>query len=160
MIKKSLKGFTIIELIITLTLMMILIGLTFINITPLPARSSQVSAKDLLISDIKSQQVKAMAGDGAGGMASQPHGVHFEEGRYTLFKGESFLQEDPANFVVELPEGTGFTNITFPEGNLIFSKGSGEVAGYVLGNDNVTLAGSQGIDPLPIRINKYGVLYE
>ncbi len=144
-------GFTFPELIVSLAILGIIFVMVTINISPLPANVTQTSATDKLINNIRSQQTLAMSD-------ALAYGIHFEEGSYTLFKGNVYIPGGPDNFIINLDEGTYIYNVTFP-GNLIFSAGSGDVQNYIAGSDSLTL-GSQITDKVTvIKINKYGANY-
>lgn len=132
------NGFTVVELMLSIGILAILFALTTINLGRLPSSSAQSAAFDVLISDIRSQQTQAMAGN-------TDFGIHFDSTSYTL---------TPSNFVVEMDPGISFSNVAFPGGNLNFSAGSGEaVPGtFSIFNDQIN-------QTTVVNINKYGATY-
>lgn len=132
------KGFTVIELMVSMGILAILFALTMINLGRLPSSSSQAATIDVLTSDIRSQQTESMAGN----LVS---GIHFGTTSYTL---------TPSNFVVNLDPGLSFTDISFPGENLNFSAGSGETTAgsFSIVNDQIN-------QTKVININKYGATY-
>jgi type II secretory pathway pseudopilin PulG len=153
------QGFTIIELMVSMGILMVLFALTTVNITRLPSATSQSAQLDILMSDIKHQQTLAMAGSTGGGIVSEIFGVHFEETTYTLFRGVSFSSTDPYNFTVELDPTLTFTNVTWPAGNIFFEKGSGDVIGYSENGDSFSITNSITGDVREVRLNRYGASY-
>jgi len=51
-----------------------------------------------------------------------------------------------------------FTNITFAGGNLVFANGSGEVVGFALGQNSLTVTNSAGGNSTNLTINQYGAI--
>jgi prepilin-type N-terminal cleavage/methylation domain-containing protein len=145
------KGFTVVELMVSMGILAILFALTVINLGRLPQTTSQSGVIDTLISDIRAQQTQAMS-------TNSSFGIHFESGSYTLFSGNSYIQGDSANFIVTLDPGLTFTT-TFPGSAMIFLPGSGDISGYLSGSDSFTLSSSQVGVVKTLNINKYGGSY-
>jgi len=85
------RGFTLIEFIISLGIISILLLLTFISASSFRAHTNLTTSANNLLEDARSQQSKTVASEGA-----STYGVHFEVNRYTLFKGSNFSSRDPA----------------------------------------------------------------
>ncbi|KKQ92739.1 MAG: hypothetical protein UU16_C0034G0009 [Candidatus Woesebacteria bacterium GW2011_GWA2_40_7] len=132
------RGFTVVELMLSVGILGILLALTTINLGRLPASSAQSAAYDVLINDIRSQQTQAMAGN-------INFGIHFDSTSYTL---------TPSNFIVSLDPGLSFTDVTFPGGDLNFLAGSGETTPgtFSIFNDQIN-------QTTVVNINKYGATY-
>ena len=146
------KGFTLVELLVSMGILAVLFAITTINISPLPSNTLQTTNLDTLLSDIKSQQSLAMAGN-------SPYGVHFESGSYTMFKGGNYIQGLSANTVISFDSGIVFTDVTFPNSVIVFSAGTGDVSGYTAGADSFTIKSTVTNKSTVIRINKYGTTY-
>ena len=151
------KGFTLPELIITIGILSILFGFVSINLIHLQRRSYLTATVDTLVSDLYSQQNKAMVGDTEGSGAISAHGVYFETNRYTLFRGSSYPPLGTSNFVINLNPSLTFSSITFPSSSVIFSKGTGET-GLISGSNTVTLTDSTNNEQKIIELNKYGTI--
>ncbi len=146
-------GFTVVELLVVMGIFMTMLTLSFINLTSLPSKTTTLAITQNLVSDIRSQQTLAMTGDSGGGGAQSAYGMHFENDGYTLFKGSVYNASDTTNFRVLLDDANlSFTNITFPNQTLVFSKGSGEVTA----TGSSTITNSLNNTTHPININKYG----
>jgi prepilin-type N-terminal cleavage/methylation domain-containing protein len=145
-------GYTLIELLVSIGILVILFALTIINLSPLPSNTLQSTDLDTLLADIRSQQTQAMSNDSS-------YGVHLESGSYTLFKGSSYSQGLTSNTVINLDSGIVFSNVTFPNSRIVFSPGSGDVAGYAAGADSFTLLSNVTNKLSVIRIDKYGATY-
>ena len=146
------EGFTLVELLVSMGILVILFALITINISPFPSNALQVANLDILLSDIKSQQTLSMSNDSS-------YGVHLESGSYTLYKGSAYLQGAASNFVVNLDPGITFSNVTFPNSAIVFAAGSGDIVNYSAGQDSFTIGSSVTNKSTVIRINKYGATY-
>lgn len=147
------KGFTLIELVVVMGIFVALLGIATINLSGAQSRTTLNSAVEVFIADLKSQQLRAMAGeeDSTGGPA--PYGVHFENSEYILFQGASYLSSDPGNFDVSLPTGTEFFPIS---SDIIFASGSGEVSADFV----ITIRRTGSTAQKTINLNRYGVVEE
>jgi prepilin-type N-terminal cleavage/methylation domain-containing protein len=155
------KGFTIVELMVSIGILTILFAFTTINITRLPSSAAQSASYDRLISDIRSQQTKSMTGYDSsvtpvGGVS---YGVHFETTSYTLFTGTNYSPSDSTNYVVELDPNVTISATDFPSSQIVFTPGSGDVFGYLSGSDSVSLSNSTTGEVKTLQINKYGATY-
>jgi prepilin-type N-terminal cleavage/methylation domain-containing protein len=146
------KGFTLVELLVSMGILVVLFAITTINISPLPSNTLQATNYDTLLSDIKSQQSQAMA-------SNSPYGVHFESESYTLFKGGSYTQGLFANTVINLDSGIVISDVTFPNSQIVFSPGTGDASGYVTGTDGFTIKSTVTNKSTVVRLNKYGATY-
>lgn len=151
------KGFTLIELLVVLSFFASFFGLATVRLLTSVQKTTGTSALTTLISDIRSQQIKAMTGDTQGTGSNNNYGIYFGNDQYTLFTG-SYIPGNASNFSVPLGGNLQFINSTIPAGQLIFVKGSGEVPGFVSGQDAVTLADTQSAEAKTITVNRYGVI--
>jgi len=101
---KTQRGFTVVELLIVMSITLILLGLATINL-------------------VHSQQLKSMIGDTEGRLTQDSYGIHFDSNRYVLFHG-TYSAGDTSNFVVNLDSNMQFNNPGF---DVIFSRLSGEI---------------------------------
>lgn len=148
-------GFTLVELLVVLVISITLFSLSLVNLNKPQQSASAASALDTLLSDLKSQQNLAMSG-GLGGTASaQSYGIYLQAGRYTLFPGSIYSAVNPNNFVITLPASVVMTT-TLPSTQVVFTKGPGDVQGYVAGSDTVTL--TTGSSTHTVTIDRYGAL--
>ena len=145
---KNQKGFTLPELIITMGIIAILFGFISINLIRLQRHSYLTTTVDTLVSDLYSQQNKAMVGDTEGRATADEYGVHFETNKYSFFHGLSYSASD---FDVELDPSLQFLSTT----DIIFSKGGGEVSGAPI---TVILNDITNNEQKTLQINKYGAI--
>ncbi len=150
-------GFTLVEILVVMGLIAILSGVAFINFIRPQNQASLDSIVATLVADLKSQQTKAMAGDGVSAPAAQAHGIYVQSGSYTLFKGSAYSGADTDNFVVSSDTGTTLST-TLPSTQAVFTKGSGDVAGFIAGQSTITVTSSGTGVSRTITLNRYGAL--
>ncbi len=155
--KRRQSGYTLIELIIVMGILIILFGFTTINLSGVARLTSTSEAVDLLTADIRSQQTKAMTGSGDGTSGSS-YGIYFQTDRYTLFRGATYSSQNTTNFTVELDQNLNLANDTFPNSTLIFLQSSGEISGYAAGNSTITIENTAGNEQKTIRVNQLGTV--
>ena len=156
--KQSKRGVTLIELILVLSIVMLLIGLITVNLSNIYTTSSLNASGDVLINDIKSQQMKAMLGDTERRASADAYGVYFEPDKYILFHGFVYNPSDTSNFAINLEGSLHFNTILFPSSSIIFNPLSGKTVGYVSGQDTVVLKDSSTGKQKTIQINRLGVI--
>lgn len=149
------KGFTLVELLLIMGIIAVLTSFAVMNLIRPQTKASLDTVVTSLVSDIKSQQLKAMAGDSGSGSTSQPQGLYIQTNQYTLFKGSSYSGADTDNFVVTENSDISLST-TFPSSIVIFSKRSGEVSGFSNGSNTVTV--SSGGESKIITVNRYGAV--
>jgi len=150
------RGFSLIELVAVMAISATLFGLVVFNLVGTQKASEIGAACDTLVTDMASQQTKAMLG--AGTSSGTNYGIHFQSDRYILFQGNTYNPSDSNNFTITIDSGLSFTNILFPNGNLVFSSTSGTVSGYLNGSNYVILKDTQGSKSKTVTVNRYGVV--
>jgi prepilin-type N-terminal cleavage/methylation domain-containing protein len=156
--KNNQSGFTLIETIVVVGIVLILFGFVGFNLIGVQRTTSINSTADVLLSDLSSQQTKAMMGAGAGASIGSSYGIYFRSNGYVLFKGTTYPASDPNNFIVSLDEGIAFTNITFPSSSIVFSAGSGTISGFLNNQNTIDIRDTQGVKTKTITVNRYGVV--
>ncbi len=152
------KGITFVEVIVAIGVLLTLLGIAAVSFVPVRGNLSLDATISTLISDIKSQQIKSMAGDTEGTGANQTYGIYFEQDQYTLFRGSSYLPSGPSNFSVELDDTISISSIALPSSSLIFSAGEGAVVGFSPTQNSIGLTDSVAGTQKTIIINRYGVI--
>lgn len=145
------KGFTIVELLVTMVIFATLIGLATINLAGAKQRTSLNTSVEVLVNDLAQQQLKAMTGDTEGRSSPDLYGIHFNNNKYILFHGTVFNSSDTSNFTVNLGDNITFTQ-NFPD--VIFQRVNGETgtSGSITLLDNTTKTQKS------INYNRYGVV--
>lgn len=129
---------------------MSLLGIVTINLVGVKQQTSLRTTVNLLVSDLKEQQLKAMVGDTGGRSTADSYGVHFNTDSYVLFHGTSYNSSDTANYTVSLGD-----NVTVISGNdIIFSQVSGEIGSPV----TIVLKENTTKTQRTISLNKYGAV--
>lgn len=148
------SGFSLIELLIVVLITSALLGLISVNLGRPQTVATVTTSIDTLLADIKGQQVLAMAGDTGTLASAQPQGVLFQSTQYTLFTGSSYGTGN-SYYPITLPANAQLST-TFPSSQVVFTKGTGEVQGFVSGSNTVTL--TSGSVTRVITINRYGAM--
>jgi len=151
-------GFTLMELIVVMAIIFMISGFVTIGLLNQQRTTSLSSSADILIADINSQKTKAMSGTTDGLANAENYGIYFLEDRYILFKGESFQETDPANFTIMLDEDIKFSTINFAGNSIVFSVQTGEIMGFLEGNNSIVIQDLSGGESKTITINRYGVV--
>lgn len=152
------SGFTLIEIVIVIGMSLMLFGLITINLIRFQGNTSSQSNINILISDLKSQQLKSMLGSTEGRNANDSYGVYFLANEYILFHGATYDQNDSDNFSINLPEDVQIESTTFPNNTIVFSKLSGEISGFTDGANTVTVRAVNINKNFVITFNRYGVI--
>jgi prepilin-type N-terminal cleavage/methylation domain-containing protein len=151
------KGFVLIELIVVLALFGALLGMTSINLLGAKNTATLSATVDGVVSDLGSQQTKAMTSTTAGAGAA-PYGVRFESNRYILFRGAQYNASDLSNSSVGLDARTTFSVINVPNASVVFASRSGEIIGFNPSQASVTVYQQNSLASKTIHINQYGIV--
>jgi len=151
------RGYTLTEIIIVMSILILLTGLTTISLLNAKHKSSLSASVDTFIADLKQQQLKAMLGDTEGRISSGNYGIFFAGGTYTLFHGV-YSPTESTNFDLSLSDNIEFSNITFPGSQIIFLQGSGEIDNYTDGQNTITIKDIIDNNQKTLTINEHGVV--
>ncbi len=151
------KGFTLVELMVVMGIIAILISYSVVNLTSIQHTTYLGTTIDTFISDLKQQQLKAMVGDTEGRGVNDYYGIRFGTTDYALFHGASYSVSS-SNPVIPLTSSIQFSNVTFPQSRIVFEKGSGEIVGFTVGSNTITLRNTVTSEVKTITINRYGVI--
>ena len=152
------RGFTLIELLVVLSISLTLIGVATFNMFRLGDNVSSTINLDVITSDLKSQQLKAMIGATEGRSSADSYGIYFQPTQYVLFHGTTYSESDSSNFIVALPEDLEIQSTTMPDNTVIFSQLSGEISGFSGTDQTVTLSSINTNQQRTITLNRYGVI--
>jgi prepilin-type N-terminal cleavage/methylation domain-containing protein len=128
------KGFTIIEVLIVLTIFITLLGIGYVSVVGIERRAPIGATVTTLIADLRGAQTKAMAG-----VNQESHGISLAE--------------------YSVPENIAITT-TFPGYVVTFARGSGDIIGFSQGNNTVTVTQTLTGEHKTIIINRYGAVTE
>lgn len=144
------RGFTLIELLLLGGIVAILASISTINFFSTQGRLGVEQAASRVIADLSEQQTRAMVGQAAGGSPGNTE-IVWGTNEYTL---------NPGGRVIELPTGVVVASNGFAGGKVEFAKNSGEVVGFVLGQDSVTLRHEGTGREEIVKVNVWGVVVE
>ena len=152
------KGFTLIELTIVIALFSLVSTLLLFNVSKPKAFADITSSEDLIISTLKEVQSKSMLGGLEGLAQPTTFGVHFEQDKYVLFRGAVYNPADSFNLETPLKPNLSFSQISLPNQNIIFSRLSGEVQGFVSTQNSFTLLEKNTSETRIFTINRFGAI--
>ena len=138
-------------------LLALLGGLTVVNLIRPQTTAVLGGAVDALVTDIKNQQLKAMAGDGGSEVSAEPYGLYIQSNQYTLFKDTTYSAGNTENFTVQNIGGITLST-TFPSSQIIFAEGTGEVSGFSGSNNTLTITNPNGGESRTLTLNRYGAI--
>lgn len=144
------RGFSLIEILLTIAIGSILLGLTTINLVKTQQKTNISASEESLIADIKSQQMKAMSG--TNGASGGNFGVRFfGNNKYLLFQGTDYADGS----TVTIDDGINFTDST----DIIFLSLTGEVQNYDPSNPpKIVISNNGGSETKTITLNKFGTV--
>jgi len=121
------KGFSLIEIVIALAILILIIGLAFASYRYFEKKTELETSTQKIVSILKTAQTKTLASED-----DSSYGVHFEENRYILFKGETYQIETEENKVNQLPSRLEVSDIDLNNESIdvIFQKISGQTEQY------------------------------
>lgn len=154
------KGFTLPELIVTIGIFAVLIGLVTINIVRSQYKTSLDSATSLIIAGLNNQKMKAYTGDTEGRASNDSYGIYLENTSYVLFHGPNYSPGDLSNVTIPLDDTIQIVSNNFPQSQIVFASGSGQLSGFLPGSNFFTLRNMQNGEQKTITINRLGVVTE
>lgn len=151
------SGFTLIELLLVIVLIAGGFGLIALNSGRAVNTTSLTKIADILVADIKSQQLKAMLSDGGSDNTPEPFGIFIQSNQYTLFKNASYVAGNADNFVISIPSPVSLST-TFASSQLVFSRNSGDVSGFSAVANTITITDTAANSTVTLTINRYGAI--
>lgn len=124
------KGFTLLEIIITLGIATILLGIPFFYYWGTLRTDMLLGITREVISKVYESKTDTIAGKSLDGQNATSFGVHFEQGYYVKFAGTSYNPTASTNEQSDLPPGIIFSQISLPQGNIMFAPLTGNVSNY------------------------------
>ncbi len=146
------QGFVLVELLIVIGIAAILYGLTSMSLLNIQHRTTISTAVESVIGDLKSQQLKAMAGkEKPSSTSSDSYGIHFDgTSTYILYHG-TYSAGSSDNVSVTPDQAITFSATP---ANISFSQITGETGAA----DTITAQYISGSETKTILINKYGIV--
>ncbi len=150
-------GFTLIEILLVVGILGLLFGIGLLSIGNIQVITQNNASSTLIVSDLKTQQIKAMVGDTEGRGIPDNYGIKILTDRYILFHGINYNAADTANFSIPLASGYTLSS-TFPNTTILFASNSGELVNFAQGSDTITVTHTSSSKQQVIRLNKYGTI--
>ena len=152
--KRAQNGFSLIEMVVTIGLLSSFLGFITISLLNSQRATNMSVSVETLLSDFRSQQIKAMVGDTEGQSSSNSYGIYFNGSSYVLFRGSSYNASEPSNFTVTLDPQFQFS----PSGRtVVFTRVTGTVSGYSSSQNTVTLSDTSNGASQTMTFNQYGI---
>jgi prepilin-type N-terminal cleavage/methylation domain-containing protein len=116
------KGYTLLEIMIAVTIMVLLSGILFGVFVSLNNRQSLDSNTEMVKSVLERAQSMTLSSEG-----DTQYGVHLETSQVVLFKGTTYSASDPANIATTLDPRIAMSNIVLNGGgsDVIFNRLTG-----------------------------------
>jgi prepilin-type N-terminal cleavage/methylation domain-containing protein len=152
------QGFTMVELMLVISILLILMSIGGVSTLSMLKTTYLSTTVDVLVSDLKRQQLKAMNGYTEGRASHDHYGIHFETSRYVLFHGLVYSAADSTNIPVNLDNNIRISSNSFPSSQLIFTGVTGEVAGFSMGSNTITIENRTNSEHKVVTLNRYGVI--
>lgn len=149
---KIAHGFTFIELMIAMGIFITLMMIGSFGFIPLKQKVSLTTTIHSLVTDLRQQQLKAMAGETGQGVYFDP-----DQKNYVLFEGTTYQSENLTNFRIPLGDQVIVSTIDFTGRQIIFESVSGEISNYIP-DDKIVLQNSASNEQKTIFFNKYGTI--
>ena len=121
------KAFTLLELVVVITLMGIMVGLSALYYQTSQVRADANTQAAVLVSYLRLAQSNAMAGNN-----NESYGVHLGTDSYVLFEGDIYVPDADSNIEMELPPTLALQNIVLNGGgsDVVFTPPQGETTTY------------------------------
>lgn len=119
------KGFTLVEFLITLSILVVLTTIIFIPMSALRnSKALQITAEDILSLLDEARSGTLSAKD------SYAYGTHFESSRVVLFRGTAYSSSDPSNKTVDIDGAVEISNISLAGGgqDALFQRLTGKTS--------------------------------
>jgi len=118
------KGFSLIELLISISVILFLIGMSIVSYRSFGKETELENTAQHVLATLKLSQTKTLASEDA-----SPYGVHFENNQYILFKGDTYQATSPDNQTYQLSNHLEIYDIDLADGgnDIVFQRISGRV---------------------------------
>ena len=126
-------------------------GFITISLVRSQQTASLTSVEEILVADLRQQQLKSMIGDTEGRSTSDSYGIHFDSNRYVTFHGLAYSSADTSNSFFNLENNMQFNNPNF---DVIFSKLSGTISVAL----TIELQDNTNSNLKRIYLNRHGVV--
>jgi prepilin-type N-terminal cleavage/methylation domain-containing protein len=155
---KGTRGFTLIEVLVVMSLMVIVAGFGLIVSMESYRGDSFRTERDTLVATL--QQARTQALDnmcfGASCAGGKPHGVHLSLHQYVVFQGDSYATRDAALDTVTDAQYFGLATTSPSLTDIVFSQLAGTTTPNPIGVTTISLVDTTGQHTSVITINPEG----
>jgi Tfp pilus assembly protein FimT len=110
----NVKGFTLIEILISIAIMMVMISIGITVFYSSKKAATLTASSDGVISTLEQARSNALSGkDGS------DYGVRFSTSTYTFFTGDTYNSSDSSNIIYQTNAGTTITSSLGGSGNTV-----------------------------------------
>jgi prepilin-type N-terminal cleavage/methylation domain-containing protein len=121
------KGFTLIEILVAITIMAIIGGIIFSAFSRLNSRKALDASANLVVSVLDQARSTTLASRNA-----SSYGVYFGQGEVVIFPGVAYSAGDLSNVTTNLHQAVGIRGISFAGGStsVVFERLTGGTTSY------------------------------
>lgn len=119
------KGFTLIEVMVVIALLLILSTLSVAGFRTFAVKSGQATVSQTVLGALKEAHAKTLAS-----LDDTTYGVHFTSSSVTIFQDGTYIAGDTDNDVRKLPARTSITDISLSGGSteVVFARLTGKAS--------------------------------
>ena len=140
-------GYSLTELLVTLGVLSILLGIGTLSFTTLRFRN-QLS---LVVAEVRAELLRAQSE----AINTIDSGVYFESDRFVYFRGNSYVEGAPENEQTDIPSNMSITSITFTDGIATFDPVTGYLENF---SDPAHVVLSGGAETRTVLVNEWGLI--
>ncbi|MBI4137612.1 prepilin-type N-terminal cleavage/methylation domain-containing protein [Candidatus Roizmanbacteria bacterium] len=141
------SGYTLTELLVTLGVLTILLGIGTLSFTTLRFRNEL----DLVASQVRAELLRAQSE----AINTIDSGVYFEPDRFVYFQGTSYTEGAPENEQTDLPSAVSIISITFTDSTATFDPVTGYLENF---SDPAQVVLSGGGETHTVSVNEWGTI--
>ena len=119
------KGFSLVEILVVIFIMMALMVLGFINYRNFEKNVSLSSSANQIISALHLTNERTISSSD-----NLVHGIHFTSSTYILFASSTYSASDPKNEVFNLPSNIEISEINVGGSNVVFDRLTGKTSNF------------------------------
>jgi prepilin-type N-terminal cleavage/methylation domain-containing protein len=117
------RGYSLIEVLIVIAIIFVLVLMSAATFSAFNRASAVNASAEIILAVLAEARTKTLASQD-----ESVYGVHFDTTSVTLFKGDTYMAEDPDNELRVLASSASITNVALSDGGneIVFKRLSGE----------------------------------
>lgn len=122
------KGFTVIELIVSIAIIAILAGIVLVSMNKYRQKEILKANTSTVVAVLREAQAKTLVAEG-----DSTYGVHFDDNQAVIFVGDTYNDSSGSNEIFYLSNLVGLATTSLGATDVVFSRLTGEssIAGAV-----------------------------